>query len=129
MPEGGIRDFVAGCLRITVEYRRTDDDEGPTIRVFGRVGDEETQVLRFDCFQSDPHYHYDPQGSNEQHDMEAENIRDPVEWTLHRLERDLPDMIRRAGYGSLADQVNSAQVAGQMDQIRDTMASFANQPG
>ena len=122
MPELAAQEFVAGPIRITVQYRHTQDDEGPAVRVLGRVGESERQLLRFDCFQRSPHYHYDPEQSDEQHQMKDEDIRDPVEWTLHRLERDLSEMIRRAGYGELADQVDPQLVAEQLHRIRTAMS-------
>lgn len=121
MPEKDHQEFVVRPLRITVEHRRTPDDEGAAVRVFGRVGNQEKQVLRFDCFVIDPHYHYDPDGNNELHHMNDEGIVDPVEWTLHRLERNLAEMIRRAGFGSLADQVNQRQVAEQLPLIQEAL--------
>lgn len=123
MPELAAHEFVAAPLRISVEYRRTADDQGPAVRVFGRVGEKERQVLRFDCFQKSPHYHYDPEQSDEQHRMKDENITDPLEWTLHRLEKNLGEMIRRAGYGELADQVDPELVGAHLEAIRQAMFS------
>lgn len=121
MPEPDSREFMVGPLRLAVEYRRTLEDEGPSVRVFGVVGGQERQVLRFDCFSVDPHYHYDPDGRNELHHMRDEGIEDSTEWTLHRIERNLSEMIRRAGFGSLADQVVPKQVAEHLAGIRDSL--------
>ena len=121
MPDKDYREFQVGPLRITVEHRGTPDDAGPAVRVFGLVGREERQLLRFDCFANDPHYHYDPDGVNEVHHMNDEGIVDPVEWTLHRLERNLAEMIRRAGFGSLADRVDPTQVAEYVSAIQDAL--------
>ena len=119
------RTLVIGPLRITTEYRRTPDDEGPSLGVFGRVGDSERQVLRFDCFVEDPHYHYDPDGRDEVHHMRDEGIDDALEWTLHRLERDLAGMIRRAGFGPLADRVDERLIADSVHLIQETLAAPA----
>ena len=121
MPDKDLREFVVGRLRITVENRRTLDDEGPAVRVFGTVAKREEQVLRFDCFMDDPHYHYDPDGNNELHHMRDEGIEDPIEWTLRRLERNLAEMIRRAGFGSLADQVDHRQIARLLPSIQEAL--------
>jgi hypothetical protein len=125
MPEKQHQEFAVGPLRITVEHRKTPDDEGPAVRVFGFVGNQEKQLLRFDCFLDDPHYHYDPDGKNELHHMNDEGIVDPVEWTLHRLERNLSEMIRRAGFGSLADQVERTPVAEQVLPIQEALMVVA----
>ena len=121
MPDKDYREFVVGPLRITVEHRGTPDDAGPAVSVFGLVGNREKQLLRFDCFANDPHYHYDPDGKNELHHMNDEAIVDPVEWTLHRLERNVPEMIRRAGFGALADQVDSTRVAEHLPSIQEAL--------
>ena len=115
------QEFTVPPLRITVEYRRSLDDEGPAVRVFGVVGGRERQVLRFDCFHGDPHYHYDPDGNDEQHHMRDENIEDATEWTLNRLERNLAAMIRRAGYGALADEVDVKRLAMPLAAIREAL--------
>lgn len=121
MPETSVHEFRMGSLRITVGHSRIAGDEGPTVRVYGTVAGRERLVLRFDCLQDDPQYHYDPQGADELHHMRDEGIESPLEWTLHRLERNLPEMIRRAGYGELADQVDPSQVAEHLPAIREAL--------
>ncbi len=125
MPETEPRVVVVGPLRIAVEFRKTQEDEGPTIRVFGMVGSAERQVLRFDCFVEDPHYHYDPDGRDEQHHMRDEGIEDAAEWTLHRLERNLAEMIRRAGFGALADRVDERHVTDSIPALQEALLASA----
>ena len=43
-----------GGVVLTIDYRRTGDDRGPSVRVFGDVDDERVQLLRFDCFDEEP---------------------------------------------------------------------------
>ena len=73
--------FEAGAVRVGVEYRLlTDaiaaadhlegaggdtlglttglDDRGVSLHVYSEQDGEERELLRFDCFQEDPHYHY-----------------------------------------------------------------------
>jgi len=121
MPDPALRDYVAGPVRITVQYRRTFDDEGVAVRVYGKIGREDRQVLRFDCLRNSPHYHYDPQGKDEVHQMADEGITDPIEWTLNRLERSLADMVRRAGFGELADQIDPSLLAPHLPAIREAI--------
>ncbi|HID22485.1 MAG TPA: hypothetical protein EYP14_08795 [Planctomycetaceae bacterium] len=125
MPDPALREYVAGAIRITVQRRCTTDDEGVAVRVYGRIGQEERQVLRFDCFRNSPHYHYDPQGKDEVHQMADEDITDPIEWTVNRLERSLADMVRRAGFGQLADQIDPSLLATQLPAIREAIAELA----
>jgi hypothetical protein len=120
-----MHEIVAGPLRVVIERRQLLDDEGPSVRVYGRMSGREVQVLRFDCFTADPHYHYDPDGRNERHHMRDEDIADPMEWTLHRLERDLASMIRRAGYSGLADQVAGNLLEPHREEILGALGATA----
>jgi hypothetical protein len=125
MAESDRREFSLGPLRVIVDYRRTDVDEGPSIRVLGTEAGQLRQVLRFDCFVEDPHYHYDPDGCDELHHMLDEGIAEPIEWTVQCLERNLPEMIRRAGFGTLADQVKRSSLEQHLAVIREAMMAPA----
>src|SRR5215468_5284562 len=48
----------AGVLRFGIEYRRLQNDQGICIHVFGGPNDQQDEVLRFDGFEREPHYHY-----------------------------------------------------------------------
>ncbi|NQZ98663.1 MAG: hypothetical protein HRU01_19345 [Myxococcales bacterium] len=126
--------FDAGVLRIGVEYRLLNDaiaaasaleaatgdskgvagveDRGVSIHVFGSAGGESLELLRFDCFEEDPHYHY-----ISWHDKKNEMVHldpiadgDPLAWTLERLRLRLPHMLERAGAPGVAEQVDQRAV-------------------
>jgi hypothetical protein len=46
----------AGRLRFGIEYRRLQNDQGICIHVFRGPDDQQDEVLRFDCFERQPHY-------------------------------------------------------------------------
>jgi hypothetical protein len=48
----------AGLLKFGIEYRHLQGDQGICVHVFGEVNGQEEEVLRFDCFERAPHYHY-----------------------------------------------------------------------
>lgn len=102
----------AGGVEIAMRYR--DDivgDAGLCIQVYAEVSGQQTELLRFDCFANAPHYHYDPEASNERLVLDATASGDPLEWTLERFERGrLAAMVRRAGYGSVADAIDDSAV-------------------
>src|SRR5436305_12427499 len=50
--------ITAGALRFGIEYRRLQNDQGICIHVFAGPDDRQDEVLRFDCFEREPHYHY-----------------------------------------------------------------------
>ena len=111
----------AGGLFFDTENRTFGEDGGPALRVFGGVEGKQVQVLRFDCFRNDPHYHYDPSGKNDMHHLEkgADNIG----WTIEQVKGQLQDMIRTAGYTALAGQVDMQAVSEVVPQIEKAMRS------
>ena len=48
----------AGDLSFAVEYRHVGSEEGPSVHIFGKVDGTQEEILRFDCFNKAPHYHY-----------------------------------------------------------------------
>src|SRR5918998_5013787 len=110
MAEEGTREFTVGGVRIDVAYRRFGGDQGPSVMVFGDVDGRPVQLLRFDCFDNDPHYHYDPEGQDDHRKLNRQEVPDPVAWTLAQLSGNLVSMIRTAGYDTLAAQVDGDAV-------------------
>ena len=47
-----------GQLSLAVEYRFVGEEQGPSVHVFGPVDGTQEEILRFDCFDRIPHYHY-----------------------------------------------------------------------
>jgi hypothetical protein len=107
-------DLPAGTLRFHLEIRTAGDDGGPAIRVYGPTteGHSQRQLLRFDCFRRDPHYHYDPDGRDEHLNLEGAAAADPVGWSLTQLRQHLPEMVRHAG-GSEQAVTDSVSPAAQ----------------
>ncbi len=136
--------FDAGALRIGVEYRllnetiaaaaRTEaarggdraadagfDDRGVSLHVCGRVGDAWREVLRFDCFEEDPHYHYVcwRESSNEVLHLDPVADGDPLAWALDRLRGRLPQMLARAGERELAASVDARAVEAVLPRVAE----------
>ncbi len=109
----------AGNVTFTVEHRDLGRDGGPTVRVLGDVDGSQTQLLRFDCFENDPHYHYDPDGRNASLHLSTE--LDSVFWAADHIERNLAVMIRLAGYPEVAEQLSRDEVAAALPQVRTAM--------
>lgn len=118
-----LRTVTVGPLQLVFEHGRDIDDEGLIVTVKGRVGDHETSVLEFYCFQNDPRYVYAPGKRDEVHHARDEGIEDMAEWTRHRLVKDLPDMLRRAGFGELADQVDTEELAKRLEALDELIGS------
>jgi len=99
-----------GGLRFNVRYRAGNTDRGPSLRIYGDVEGKAVQLLRFDCFENQPHFHYAPEGKNNQLRMDKTKVDDPIAWTMDHLQGNMTSLIRLAGYRALADQLDEAEL-------------------
>src|SRR5262245_30167381 len=119
MPGGDGSTVAAGPVRFVVEHRTVVQDGveagGPTVRVLG--GDEH-EYLRFDMFNVNPHYHYEPPSEKERIlmiDTVAEG--DAVSWGIARLRGRLVPMLVEAGGKDLADALDEQTLARAVDDV------------
>ena len=115
--------FQVGGIELHVDNRDIGEDGGPSVRVYGEVNGENIQLLRFDCFRKDPHYHYDPSGKNDQRSLDKESVPDSVAWTVEQLEQNLVEMIHTAGYASVAEAVDQTAVTQVLSEVESLMRS------
>ena len=113
--------FQVGGVELHVDNRSLGDDGGPAVRVYGDVDGKAVQLLRFDCFRKDPHYHYDPSGRNEQHHLDTATVLDSIGWTMEQLGNNLAEMIRTANYDGVAAGVNQAAVKAVLPEVESIM--------
>ena len=113
--------FDVGGVELHVDQRNFGSDGGPSVRVYGEADSENIQLLRFDCFRKDPHYHYDPSGKNDQRSLDKTSVPDSVAWTIKQLGHNLVEMIHTAGYASVAEQVDQAAVAQVLPEVESLM--------
>ena len=52
-----INEISLGRFKFGLAYRQVPSDEGPTIHVHGPADGKTEEVMRFDCFKANPHYH------------------------------------------------------------------------
>jgi hypothetical protein len=112
--------FEAGNIRFGLEMRRQrNGDGGLAVHVLADIGGskgksyvEETEVLAFDCFWKDAHYHYGPRNKNHRTNWDLTVVDDPLEWTFEQIEnRKLRAMIERAGYPGIAADLDVDKIA------------------
>jgi hypothetical protein len=115
----------AGAVTFALQYRTLMPDQGVCIQVVGDVGGQETELLRFDCFDQDPHYHYAPTGRNERLHLDKTTAGNPVGWTLKQLRGRLPEMLERAEYGEVASKLDRDLVASKLDEVEETAREMA----
>ena len=116
----GTEIFEAGNIRFGLEMRRLKNgDGGLAVHVLADVGGskgkayvEETELLAFDCFWQNPHYHYGPRNKNHRTNWDLTVIDDPLEWTFEQFDnRKLGAMIERAGYPGIAADLDLEQIS------------------
>ena len=102
--------FEAGNIRFGLEKRVLGQDGGLAIHVLSDVCGgpeheyaEETEIIAFDCFRLEPHYHYGPRNKNLRYYWDKTVVPDTLEWTLDVLKAGkLGAMIEAAGYPDIA---------------------------
>jgi hypothetical protein len=102
--------FEAGNIRFGLELRTLGDDGGLAIHVLSDLCgspnheySEETEILAFDCFRVQPHYHYGPRNKNLRYYWDKTVVTDALEWTMDVLKAGkLRPMIEAAGYPDVA---------------------------
>ncbi len=116
----------AGNIRFGLEMRRqASGDGGLAIHVLsdlagntGRVFTEETELLAFDCFRDDPHYHYGPRNKNHRIFWDKTLVPDPLGWCLDQFKTGkLKAMLERAGYPGVAADLDEDLLASVIPQV------------
>ena len=94
----------AGDLSFAVEYRHVGSEEGPSVHIFGKVDGTQEEILRFDCFNKAPHYHYGFSYLDQAAiPIDSAAVGDPLEWVCGRIQSHLPQMLTKAGASALSD--------------------------
>ena len=101
----------AGGVRIEMRYRRRGSDRGLSFEVYGGEGDDAPEVLRFDCFEKRPHFHYIGPVNHKLERINKKTVPNPVRWTLRRIKRDLPSLFWKAGHRKLGREIHQSAVA------------------
>jgi len=123
----GTEIFEAGTIRFGLEMRRLKNgDGGLALHVLADIGGargkgyvEETELLAFDCFWNNAHYHYGPRNKNHRLNFDLTVVDDPLEWTFEQLEnRKLGPMIERAGYPGIAADLDVELIAAVLPALK-----------
>ncbi len=120
MAEQGLTIGVGG-LRFNVRYSNVNADRGPSLRIYGDVEDKPVQLLRFDCFDIQPHFHYDPDGKNDLLKMDTTKVTDPISWSMDYLQGNVTTLIRIAGYNALAAQLDEGTLSAALPTVEKAL--------
>ena len=112
----------AGPIDIAMSYRaEIMDDQGLCLQVYSEIDGHDTEILRFDCFDQAPHYHYGPENHNIRLHLDKTTAGNPLGWTIGNLRNNLTAMVRRSGYDDLADTLEANPVSSEkLDEIEST---------
>jgi hypothetical protein len=124
MPTGSTT-IEAGAVTFALQYRTQMADQGVCIHVMGNVSGDMKELLRFDCFDQEPHYHYAPLEKNERRFLDKTTAGNPVGWTLRQLRTRLPEMLEHAGYGEVANRLDRALLSSKLDEVEEAARSMA----
>jgi hypothetical protein len=90
------------------------------------VAGQEIELLAFDCFRVNPHYHYGPRYKNERIFIDKTVVPDSLAWTLDLFKSGkLPAMLKRAGYPTIAAALDEDLVADKVREVESTLKAMA----
>jgi hypothetical protein len=112
----GKQAMECGGLRFEASFRAP---AGATLRVFGDVDGEATELFRFDDFVDAPHYHVPADGPVIPFDREK--FGEPLAWYVSQLRDHLAELLTQAGFARLVPAVDYRAVAEHADDITQAM--------
>lgn len=110
--------FELGGLRFVV----SSNDYGANLAAFGDAGKGRAELIRFQDYVDDPHYHV-PVGGWHAFDRAA--LGEPLAWWLARLRDDLPTWMADSGFGELIASIDIDVVWANLDRLNDAMIACA----
>lgn len=116
-PEATDRRVVdCGGLRFEATFRAP---AGATLRVFGEIDGDMTELLRFDDFIEGPHYHVPAAGDPRPFDRTL--LGEPLSWFVSQLRDHLPELLDEAGFAPVLPNVDLNAVSKHAEDIRKAM--------
>jgi hypothetical protein len=112
---GAAQIYEFGGLRFDVSYR----GRGATLRVFGNVDSKWTEMLRFDDFIENPHFHAPPATQF----MFDRSLGEPLAWYVAQIRDHLEEWLVRAGFGSLIATIDFDEVARSAHELEEAMTA------
>jgi hypothetical protein len=103
-----------GGLRFDVSLR----EPGATLRVLGEQGDEWVEMLRFDDFVEQPHYHVPAAGPATMFDR---SLGDPLAWYVAQIRDHLAERLDEAGFQSVLASIDLDEVSQHADEVSEAM--------
>jgi hypothetical protein len=107
-------ELYPGRLRVCVRRREVGDDGGVSVELLGALEGEPVELLRFDLFRREPHYHV-PASNPTQIALDPARDGDLLEFALTCVRERLPELLARAEFPELARGVAALPPAALAD--------------
>jgi hypothetical protein len=118
----------SGAIRFGLEFRELSVGRGLAVHVLGTVAEQEIEILAFDCFDTDPHYHYGPRNKNIRIYWDQTSVPNPLRWTLDQFkDRKLSAMIERAGYPGIVAELDEDLIQEKLVEVESTALAIEKQ--
>jgi|GEM_PF-2433692 len=116
-----MKKYAIERFSISVEYRAVEGDQGLAIHIYGPTEDSENQeILRFDCFENEPHYHLG--WSYRQTPFIRINSNDPFLWALQQISTNINELLEASNALTMTDLERSVL----LDVVPDLKIDGAN---
>ena len=113
--------FEAGPVTFIVQHELWDgnvqDHSDQGVAVLVAKFDDETTLLRFNCFDIEKSYIYGPEKENKLFRMDHTTDGNPINWTMQQIRNNLSIMLEAAGYSDIAKTVDVKQVEGVLGDV------------
>lgn len=113
-------------FRVSVRRREVGEDGGLSVELMGPDADPREELIRFDLFRKDPHYHV-PASERKPTQLDGMTPEQSLGFALDCIEKKLPELLREADYAALAGQIDPAEMAAVAGRVR-TAAQRAPEP-
>jgi len=105
--------YEFGGLHFEVSFR----GRGATLRVRGRSDSQWAEMLRFDDFIEDPHFHAPP----EVQVPFDRSLGEPLAWFVAQVRDHLAEWLERAGFGALLTTIDLDEISRNADKLEEAM--------
>ena len=114
-------------LTLQIERRRVRDGGGPTLRVLAPdAAGAAREWLRFDAFERQPHWHFDPEGEDEIGPLD-ERV-DPIAEAFDRLTQEASSLLERAGAPEALVRTAASPNPSEAVVLRDAQRAMRHRP-
>ena len=114
-------------IKFRLEYHDLLRDQGVHLQVLGEVEGSYVPLVRFYCFDHEPHYFYGPDESGDRLFIDKTTAGDPLEWVLSRIRSQLPRLVERSGRQSLADEIAVDAMQATFAELEDAARKMARE--